>query len=137
MSATSPTPRRRASDLEPQGNRQPQAPNYGIKRMIFIASMFFSLTGVKDPTFDQLKDVNKRFHLAHGDRTLLFPAAISGMVWGKIDLNGYLAQYKEGAKSFLDLARQIVADAPFWTRYGEPEVVADDIKAVFDSVKVA
>lgn len=111
-----------------------QAPNYGIKRMLFVASMYFWMSGINNPTHKELAEVNKRFSLAHGDRTLLFPAAISKMVWGKVDLSGILEQYKADGNRFSQLSNQVVAAAPGWVKYGEPAEIARDIKAVFDSV---
>lgn len=137
MAVSMPNQRRREGDDPTKTYRRSQAPNYGIKRMIFVASMFFSLTGVKEPTRDQMNEVNQQFDLANRDQTLLFPAAISGIVWGKIDLSDYLQRYKENSGQVKALASELVAQAPFWVRYGQLENVAQDIKAVFDKVETA
>lgn len=105
-----------------------------VQRMIFVASMYFKLIGVKDPTREELTAVNEQFKLVHNDRALKFPAAISNIIWGKVDLCEALKQYQANA-SMSALAMEILSQVPRWMKYGDGRAIRNDIEQVFECVR--
>lgn len=127
-----------SSDGQPDDSLDKKsAPQYSLKRMIFVASMYFWMIGINHPTKDQLNEVNKRFDLANGSGALLFPAAISKLMWGKVDFKDMLQRYQANKNVLTNLSKEVLAQAPEWAKYGDGRSIERDIKAVFDSVQVS
>jgi len=110
---------------------------HSIKRMIFVASMYFCMNGINHPTKDQLAEVNQRFDLVNRASALLFPAAICKIVWGKVDLPGILERYKADHSAFATLSVELLSQTPDWVKYADGSSIVHDIKAVFDSMRTA
>lgn len=118
-------------------DKQAAGQQRSIKRMIFVASMYFWMNGINSPTKDQLAEVNRRFDLVNRASALLFPAAISKIVWGKVDLPGLLDRYKADQSVFANLSVELLAQTPDWVKYADGSSIVRDIKAVFDSMRTA
>lgn len=123
-----------------QQHETPESANghcHSIKRMIFVASMYFWMNGINHPTKDQLAEVNRRFDLVNRASCLLFPAAISSIVWSKIDLESLVARYKADPSALAIVTMELLSKTPDWVKYHDPEGIIRDIKAVFDSWRAA
>jgi len=105
-----------------------------IKRMIFVASLYFKMVDIKNPTRDHLVMVNQKFGLAHGGNALLFPAAISGMIWDKVTLVDIFKEYASGKQSAEECIDKVFEQAPKWVKYDAGTLIRQDIKKVFDTV---
>jgi hypothetical protein len=119
----------------PESVDVPESAAGRLKRMMFVASLYFRLRGVKDPTRAELDEVNQRFHLVQDNRALRFPAACSNMIWGKLDLPGMFAKYKAGNASMSALAMEVLNEVPRWMKYGDGRALRQDMQAVFESVR--
>lgn len=106
-----------------------------LQRMIFVATLYFRLRGVNDPTRAELNEVNARFHLAKDDGTLRFPAAISNIIWGKSDLLEIFARYKSNRESMSALAMELLSNVPRWMKYDDGRELRRDVQAVFECVR--
>lgn len=106
-----------------------------LQRMMFIASLYFRLKGVNDPTRAELDEVNSRFHLVQSNSALRFPAACSNMIWGKLDLNDIYARYRANSASISALAMEVLNEVPRWMKYGDGRTIKQDIQAVFECLR--
>jgi len=105
-----------------------------IKRMIFVASLYFKMVDIKNPTRDHLTVVNQKFGLAYGGNALLFPAAISGMIWDHVTLADIFKKYASGQQSAEACINEVIEQAPSWVKYDAGDAIRQDVKAVFDCV---
>lgn len=123
--------------VQPQNGQPENVPESAagrVQRMMFIASLYFRLKGVKDPTRAELDEVNSRFHLVQNNSALRFPAAISNMIWGKLDLSDVFARYVSGT-SISALAMEVLNQVPRWMKYGDGRTLKQDIQAVFECLR--
>ena len=107
-----------------------QSKQLGMKRLIFLSSLYFKLRGIKNPTIEQLNSLNKRFNLAHREGTLRLPAAMSCILWGKTDADNAFCAYLQDERQLSQVDR-LVAMCPEWARYDSLATLARDAKAVF------
>jgi hypothetical protein len=68
-------------------------------------------------------------------KALLFPAAMSKMVWGKIDLATIHTRYRQRKIRIEDAVTELMRCAPSWVRYDSDELLLRDVEAIFRSVK--
>lgn len=106
-----------------------------IKRMIFVASLYFKMVGINNPTRDQLLMVNNTFNLAYGGNALLFPAAVSGMIWDKVPLADIFKRYTSGPESTQACVDELLALAPSWVKYDAGDLIKRDVQSVFERVR--
>lgn len=106
-----------------------------FKRMMFIASLYFRLRGVKDPSRAELDEVNAMFHLVQDNRALRFPAATSNLIWGSLDISELYSRYQSGATSMAALAMEVSSQVPRWMKYGDGRTLRQDVQIVFECVR--
>lgn len=112
----------------------PVTHQHRVKRMLFIASLYFKIIGVKNPSISQLEEINKRFHLAFRWSSLRLPAAMSSVVWGKADFAELAKRYRAGETTASQVTGTVLNCVPGWCRYDTEPCIQRDIKAVFDCV---
>lgn len=118
-----------------QGEHHPEIGfKHHFKRVLVVASLYFRLQGTERPTEAELETVNRSFHLAWRCEALLFPAAVAGFVWRKIDLSSVLKQYCQDESCLSYLSQRLLDALPSWLRY---RGILDDIRGVFTSLRLA
>lgn len=110
-------------------------PKHSIKRFIFVTSLWCWMNHIDKPTACAMEELNERFKLVMRSKALLFPAAMSKMVWGKIDLATIHTRYKQRKIRIEDAVTELMRCAPSWVRYDSDELLLRDVEAIFRSVK--
>lgn len=117
---------------------QEQAPETGLKhhfkRVLVVASLYFRLQGNQCPSEKELEKVNQSFQLAWRCDALRFPAAVSCIIWRRIDPRTILEQYCKDQTSIRSLAKRLLDTLPTWLRY---RGIMDDICGVFTTLRTA
>ena len=119
----------------PESDNVPHSAAGRLKRMMFVASLYFRLKGVKEPSRAQLDEVNRQFHLVQDNRCLKFPAAMANLIWGNLDLSAVLARYTASPTSMASIAMEISGKVPRWMKYGDGRALRQDMQAVFECVR--
>lgn len=108
-----------------------------VRRLIVVASLYFRLKGVKNPSRDEVDSLNKKLHLACHTSSLMLPAAISAWVWRKVDPSSLVAQVQRGQVDLGQLSRELTSMLPSWFRYGDGSTFTMDVRAVLDCLRTA
>lgn len=106
-----------------------------VKRMIFVASTYFQLIGVNNPSREELDNVNSLFRLVHDNRALKFPAAIGSLIWRSSDLADVFKRYLEGALTISAAAMEVLPKIPRWMKYGDNRALKDDLREIFECAR--
>lgn len=123
-----------AVQLEEENDVVPSG-KYRTARFIFVASLYFKMVGVTNPTRKELTEVNNKFGLVKRDSSLLFPAAISNIIWKQVDLVGLFKSYTTRAEPEDVVVDKVLSQAPSWIKYGGGNTIRSDIRAVFECVR--
>lgn len=120
---------------QPVNDAEPN-PKHSIKRFIFVASLYCWMNHIEHPTAAAMDELNDKFRLVKRSRALLFPAAMSKMVWGKVDLAAIHKLYKGGKIRIEEVVSELMGRAPNWVRYEDDELLLRDVESIFRSVKM-
>lgn len=126
-----PTPEAVRVPHERRQNRQP------IRRLLVVGSLYFKLRGIRNPDPAELDALNQRLHLACKSSALMFPAAIAGSLWRKMDPTLLVSRFQQGEVDIGTLSRELIATIPSMFRYGDGASFATDVLAVLDCLRVA
>ena len=121
-------------DNNPVNDDEP-GPKHSIKRFIFVASLYCWMNHIEKPTAGAMAELNDRFKLVKRSNALLFPAAMSKMVWGKIDLETMHKRFKERKMQIDEVVTELMARAPNWVRYDDDAQLTRDVESIFRSVQ--
>jgi len=108
-----------------------------IRRLIVVASLYFKLKGVKNPSDVEMDCLNSQLHLACKSSALLLPAAISAWVWRKIDPQLLVERFQQGEVDLSTLSKELVSTLPSWFQYGDGSTFTMDVRAVLDCLQTA
>lgn len=134
MIITTPLPDRRDND---EHSLYTQTCAYRLKRVLFLASLYFNLKGTTSPCDEQLQLANKELQLVYRASALAFPAALSAWIWRKLDGGKILEEYIQDNEKLPLLINHIWTTAPAWCRYDKLSVVVEEVKHVFETLRFA
>ena len=108
-----------------------------IRRLIVVASLYFKLKGVKNPSATEMDSVNTQLHLACSASALMLPAAISGWMWRKVDPQLMLERFQTGQVDLSTLSNELTSMLPRWFQYGDGSTFTMDVRTVLDCLRTA
>jgi hypothetical protein len=115
-------------------NDDEPGPKYSIKRFMFVASLYCWMNHIEKPTSSAMVELNDRFKLVKRSNALLFPAAMSKLVWGKVDLKSIHERFKERKMQIDEVVTELMDRAPNWVRYDDDVQLTRDVEQIFRSV---
>lgn len=108
-----------------------------IRRLIVVASLYFKLKGVKNPSEVEMDCLNSKLQLAWTSSALLLPAAISAWMWKKIDTTAIVESFQKGEVDLSTLSMELTSMLPRWFQYGDGSTFTMDVRAVLDCLRTA
>lgn len=108
-----------------------------IRRLIVVASLYFKLKGVKNPSHTEMDSLNGQLHLACKASALMLPAAISAWIWRKIDPQLLVERFQQGEVDLSTLSKELTSTLPAWFQYGDGSTFTMDVRAVLDCLRTA
>lgn len=108
-----------------------------VRRLIVVASLYFKLKGVKNPSPTEMDTVNTQLHLACSASALMLPAAIAGWIWRKNSSQQLVEQFQKGEVDLSTLSNGLTSMLPRWFQYGDGSTFAMDVRAVLDCLRTA
>jgi hypothetical protein len=108
-----------------------------IRRLIVVASLYFKLKGVKNPSDVEMDCLNSKLQLACTASALLLPAAISAWVWRKTAAVSVVERFQKGEVDLTTLSQELTSMLPRWFQYGDGSTFTMDVRAVLDCLRTA
>ncbi len=101
------------------------------KRIIFITSLYFQVVRIEQLKADVIKKLNQVMSLSSSEDALLFPAAISGLLWKGHDISQTLCEAdlaqpisRERAQ---EISARVVDRMPACIRYARRQDMVSDV----------